>query len=959
MERLFIFDTTLRDGEQVPGCQLNTVEKIEVAKALESLGVDVIEAGFPVSSPGDFNSVVEISKAVSKPVICALTRGVKTDIDVAVEALKYAKHKRIHTGIGTSDFHIKYKFNSNQEEILQRAIEAVKYARNYVDEVEFYCEDAGRTDNEYLARVVEAVIKAGASVVNIPDTTGYCLPHQYGEKIAYLMKNVNNIDKAILSTHCHNDLGMATANTMAGILNGARQVEVTINGIGERAGNTSLEEIAMILKCHKNLGIETNINTQKIVSTSRLVSNLMNMPVQANKAIVGRNAFSHSSGIHQDGVLKNIQTYEIIDPKEVGINDNSIVLTARSGRAALKHRIQALGYQLSKESLDDVYKLFLKLADKKKEVTDDDILLLLNQDHILDKPLQLKYLKTISGKGVQSEAVIELSLFGKLHKATAQGNGPVDAGINALKQIINHEMVLQEFTIQSINKGSDDVGKVHMQILYNGKVYYGFGANTDIVVASVEAYISAVNKFIAVSEGKTLFDKLWDSHVITKLEDGPTQLYIDRMYCHEVTSPQAFDGIRKRGLKVFRPEKITCIPDHNIPTLNQDKPITDPVSRNQVETLDKNAKDFGTGYFPMGHKKNGVIHVVGPENGLSLPGMTIVCGDSHTSTHGAMGAIAFGIGTSEVEMVLATQCVLQSRPKTMRINFIGTLKPNVTPKDVALYMISKLSTGGATGYFVEYAGEVVRNMSMEGRLTLCNLSIEMGARGGMIAPDETTFEYIKGTDFAPTGNEWEKSLAYWKTLRSDDDAVFDKEITFYADDIEPMITYGTNPGMGMPINSNIPTLESIDEASRESFLKALNYMGFTPGESLKGLKIDYVFLGSCTNGRIEDFRIFANFVKGKKKAENITAWLVPGSWKVMEQIKSEGLDKILTEAGFEIRQPGCSACLAMNEDKIPAGKYAVSTSNRNFEGRQGPGARTILASPITAAKVAVSGKLLT
>lgn len=455
----------------------------------------------------------------------------------------------------------------------------------------------------------------------------------------------------------------------------------------------------------------------------------------------------------------------------------------------------------------------------------------------------------------------------------------------------------------------------------------------------------------------TLFDKIWDSHVVSKVTDGPTQLYIDRMYCHEVTSPQAFDGLRKRGLKVFRPQQITCIPDHNIPTLNQDKPITDPVSKKQVDTLDKNAKEFGTGYFPMGHPKNGVIHVVGPENGLSLPGMTIVCGDSHTSTHGAMGAVAFGIGTSEVEMVLATQCVFQSRPKTMRINFEGNLKPNVTPKDVALYMMMKLTTGGATGYFVEYAGEVVRNMSMEGRLTLCNLSIEMGARGGMIAPDETTFNYIKGTDFAPKGEDWDKLIAYWKTLKSDDDAVFDREITFYAEDIQQMITYGTNPGMAMPINSTIPTLDDIEESGRVSFLKSLDYMGFKPGQSLVGQKIDYVFLGSCTNGRIEDFRTFANFVKGKKKADNITAWLVPGSWKVAELIKVEGLDKILNEAGFEIRQPGCSACLAMNEDKIPAGKYAVSTSNRNFEGRQGPGARTILASPLTAAKVAIMGKL--
>ncbi len=456
---------------------------------------------------------------------------------------------------------------------------------------------------------------------------------------------------------------------------------------------------------------------------------------------------------------------------------------------------------------------------------------------------------------------------------------------------------------------------------------------------------------------KTLFDKIWDAHVVSTVEDGPTQLYIDRLYCHEVTSPQAFSGMRDRGLKCFRPEKIFCIPDHNIPTLNQDKEIVDPISRNQVAALDKNAKDFGLAYFGMGHKKNGIIHVVGPENGLTLPGMTIVCGDSHTSTHGAMGAIAFGIGTSEVEMVMASQCVLQSRPKTMRITVDGKLGKGVNAKDIALYIIAKMTTGGATGYFVEYAGEAVRDLTMEGRLTLCNLSIEMGARGGMIAPDEKTIEYIKGREYAPKGEAWDKAVEYWKTLKSDSDAEFDKEITFKAEDIEPMITYGTNPGMGLGISSNIPTIESVPEAGRISYAKSLEYMGFKAGDSMLGKKIDYVFLGSCTNGRIEDFREFASFVKGKKKAANVVAWLVPGSWAVDQQIREEGLDKILNEAGFELRQPGCSACLAMNEDKVPAGKYAVSTSNRNFEGRQGPGARTLLASPLVAAAAAVTGEI--
>lgn len=448
---------------------------------------------------------------------------------------------------------------------------------------------------------------------------------------------------------------------------------------------------------------------------------------------------------------------------------------------------------------------------------------------------------------------------------------------------------------------------------------------------------------------KTLFDKIWDEHVVQVVEDGPTQLYIDRLYCHEVTSPQAFAGMRERGLKCFRPDQIFCMPDHNTPTHDQDKPIEDPISRHQVDTLAQNASDFGLTHYAMNTKDNGIIHVVGPEKGLSLPGMTIVCGDSHTSTHGAVGAVAFGIGTSEVEMVMASQCILQQKPKSMRININGSLGDSVTAKDVALYLMAKLTTSGATGYFVEYAGQAIREMSMEGRLTLCNLSIEMGARGGFIAPDETTFNYLKGKEYAPKGEAWDKAVAYWKTLKSDVDAVFDKELSFDAADIEPRITYGTNPGMGIGISERIP------DSGDANFDKALAYMGFNAGEPLQGKRIDYVFLGACTNGRIEDFRAFASVVKGRRKADNVVAWLVPGSWAVDRQIREEGIDAVLAEAGFEIRQPGCSACLAMNDDKVPAGKYCLSTSNRNFEGRQGPGARTLLCSPLVAAASAVTG----
>jgi 3-isopropylmalate/(R)-2-methylmalate dehydratase large subunit len=454
---------------------------------------------------------------------------------------------------------------------------------------------------------------------------------------------------------------------------------------------------------------------------------------------------------------------------------------------------------------------------------------------------------------------------------------------------------------------------------------------------------------------KTLFDKIWDSHVVKKVEDGPDVLFIDRHLIHEVTSPVAFLGLKKRGLKVFRPNQTTATPDHNVPTKNQHLSIKDELSRNQVEMLKKNCAEFGIEYHDLQTEGHGIVHIIGPEMGLTQPGMTIVCGDSHTSTHGAFGAIAFGIGTSEVEMVLASQCIMQSKPKKMRIIVNGELEKGVTAKDMALYIISQISASGGTGHFIEYAGSAVISLSMEGRMTLCNLSIESGARGGMIAPDETTFSYLKGRKYAPSGDDMEKAITSWRSLKTEEGAVFDMEYSFDAADIEPMITYGTNPGMGIGITKRIPVTKGMNESDKSYFLKSLKYMGFSEGEPLLGKPVDYVFLGSCTNGRIEDFRAFTGLVKGRKKAPGVTAWLVPGSKRVEKQIHAEGLTEILKEAGFELRQPGCSACLAMNDDKIPEGKYAVSTSNRNFEGRQGPGARTLLASPLTAAAAAVTG----
>ncbi len=456
---------------------------------------------------------------------------------------------------------------------------------------------------------------------------------------------------------------------------------------------------------------------------------------------------------------------------------------------------------------------------------------------------------------------------------------------------------------------------------------------------------------------KTLFDKIWDAHVVERISDGPDVIYIDRHLIHEVTSPQAFTGIENRGISVFRPEKTIATPDHNVPTIDQHLPIRDELSRLQVQKLTDNCTRHGITLYGLNHPYQGIVHVIGPELGLTLPGMTIVCGDSHTSTHGAFGAVAFGIGTSEVEMVLASQCIMQPKPKKMRITVNGKLGKGVTSKDLILYIISKISASGGTGYFIEYAGEAIESLSMEGRMTVCNMSIEMGARGGIIAPDEKTFAYIKGKTFAPHGAAYEKALDYWKTLKTDPGADFNKEIRFDAADIEPMITYGTNPGMGIKLNETVPTGEALSDSEKLSFSKSLHYMGIEPGKKLAGKTVDYVFVGSCTNGRIEDLRAVAGFVKGKHKAEQVTAWIVPGSRQVEKQAMEEGLVEVLEQAGFRLRQPGCSACLAMNDDKIPAGKYAVSTSNRNFEGRQGPGARTLLASPLTAAAAAVTGKI--
>jgi 2-isopropylmalate synthase len=492
-DRIFVFDTTLRDGEQVPGCQLDTHEKVIIAKELELLGVDIIEAGFPISSPGDYKSIIEISKAVNDPIICALSRAVQKDIEVAAESLKYAKRKRIHTGIGASDYHIKHKFNSTREEVIERAIAAVKFAKKYVEDVEFYAEDAGRADNVFLAQMVQAVIAAGATVVNIPDTTGYCLPWQYGEKIKFLMENVSNVHKAMLSVHCHNDLGMATANTIAGIENGARQVEVTINGIGERAGNTSLEEVAMIIKTHHSLNVHSNINSRKLNEMSQMVSSMMNMPVQPNKAIVGANAFAHSSGIHQDGVIKNRENYEVIAPEDVGVSESSIILTARSGKAALRYHLDRLDFKIDKSELEEVYQRFLIMADDNKDIGDDDLIMMMD-GKLNDNNIKIGDVQIVSGKPLKPVATVELNINGEMVSASASGSGSINAALNAIDNIIGERLHLDKFHMESLVHGVRESGKISLRVLYNNTLYFGYGEDDDIVMASVQAYVNAINK---------------------------------------------------------------------------------------------------------------------------------------------------------------------------------------------------------------------------------------------------------------------------------------------------------------------------------------------------------------------------------------------------------------------------------------------------------------------------------
>jgi 3-isopropylmalate/(R)-2-methylmalate dehydratase large subunit len=854
-DRVLVFDTTLRDGEQAPGCSLTAREKLEVARQLARLGVDIIEAGFPASSPGDWDAVHAIASELGSadaggPVICGLARANEHDITRCAEAVRPASRKRIHTFIATSDLHLEHKLRKTRAEVLELVPRMVAYARSLCDDVEFSPEDATRSDRAFLYEVLAAALEAGATTLNIPDTVGYAMPDEYHAMIAGIRANVPNATKAVISAHCHDDLGMAVANSLAGVRAGARQVECTVNGLGERAGNAALEEIVMALETRQEVfGARTKVRTTELARTSQLVAQRTGVAVPPNKAIVGANAFAHEAGIHQDGVLKHRATYEIMRAESVGLEGNRIVLGKHSGRHAVRRSLERINGQLDDEVFTTAFTRFKQIADEKKEVKEPEL------EQLLDAATQ------------------------------------------------------------------------------------------------------------PARSRRTLFEKIWDAHVVrSETAETPAVLYVDLQLIHEVTSPQAFQELEERGLRVRRPERTVATMDHSTPTTPHvagERPhIRDVMAAAQLEKLQTNCTEYGIPLHALGSERQGIVHVIGPELGLTQPGMTIDCGDSHTSTHGAFGALAFGIGTSEVAHVLATQSLLQRKPKTMEVRIDGRLRPGITAKDVILTIITRIGVSGGAGYVLEYTGSAIRALDMESRMTICNMSIEAGGRAGLVAPDDVTFAYVEGRAHAPRGSKWEAALARWRVLKTDDGAAYDRTVTIDADEIEPMISYGTNPGMCIPIHGRVPDpQEKTDAHERKALEKALHYMALEPGQEILGKTVDVVFVGSCTNSRLSDLRAAATLLRGRRVAQGVRMLVVPGSQAVRRAAEHEGLHRVFLDAGAEWRDPGCSMCIAMNDDRLAPGQYAVSTSNRNFEGRQGAGGRTFLASPLTAAAAAVTGRI--
>jgi 3-isopropylmalate/(R)-2-methylmalate dehydratase large subunit len=985
-ERVRIFDSTLRDGEQAPGCTMTCEEKLEVARQLHRLGVDIIEAGFPAASPGDWEAVREIAESVGRsegaPVICGLARANPADIEKCATAIAPARHRRIHTFIATSDLHLEHKLRMTRAQVLDTARRMVALARGCTPDVEFSPEDASRSDREFLYEVLAAAIEAGATTLNIPDTVGYATPEEYGALIAGIRERVPGARGVILSAHCHDDLGLAVANSLAAVRAGARQVECTINGVGERAGNAALEEVVMALHTRRaHFGVDTDIHTREIGRASRLVAQCTGIRTPPNKAVVGGNAFAHEAGIHQDGILKHRGTYEIMSAELVGLEGGRLVLGKHSGRHALRRHLETMGHHLTEEELSAVFTRFKEVADRKKVVDDRDLEALVHGEARRTEPLyRLELVQVSTGTHAIPTATVRLvGPEGNPFVAAAQGDGPVDAVCRAINDVVGDVAELVEFGVDAVTEGINAVGGVTVRLRATGAPaahthpqdtlprevrYTGFAAHTDILVATAEAYVNALNTLLrARTAPRTLAHKLWDAHVVRpESADAPAILYVDLHLVHEVTSAQAFDELRVRGLPVRRPDRTLATMDHSTPTRpvadRRQLAVLDPQAARQLDALRANCDAFGIRLHDLGDEERGIVHVIGPEGGHTLPGMTIVCGDSHTSTHGAFGALAFGIGTSEVADVLATQCLLQARPRTMEVRVEGALGEGVTAKDLVLAIIAQVGVAGGAGHVVEYTGPAIRALDMEGRMTVCNMSIELGARAGLIAPDDTTFAWLKGRPHAPRGAAWDTAVARWRAFRSDPAAPYDRTVVVDASAIAPMVTYGTNPGMAIPVTAAIPAPEALEDATdRAQHAQALAYMGLDAGRPIAGQKVDVVFIGSCTNSRLGDLRAAAQLLRGRRIAPDVRMLVVPGSQAVKRKAEAEGLDRVFRDAGAEWRESGCSMCIAMNGDQLAPGEYAVSTSNRNFEGRQGKGGRTFLASPATAAASALTGRI--
>ncbi len=983
-----IFDTTLRDGQQCPGAGLSFDRNLEYARLAAATGVDVLEAGFASASLLDFEIVhtiaTELAPKPDSPIIASLCQLREEQIDRTIQSLLPAvpfKKAMLHVYLPVDPelmpLSLGKEVAANLPALVKRLGDFVARAVAAGMIVEFSPEGYSRMREnfDFVTDLIRAAVGSGASVINCPDTIGGASPFQGDEFFVVKMNRHADIIKAefpgkevIWSTHCHNDFGLAVPNSIAAVVDGpARQIEGCFNGIGERAGNASLEQCILILKhfgerMNPEKPYYTDIETTSLHKICSFLAEHM-LPQQPHWPITGKNAARHSAGGHTNAVLKNPLVYQPFDPKEVG-SEISLIFGPLSGGNHARSIIQNAGYICDDKEKAEVAQYLKELYhDRRKGITDEELLkgyFKFRQPIVID---EIDYAKSAK----KSFVTIAGKFFGEKGTFTGTHEGK-DSALAALKQLVDQRYSDWTFSGYRSEANTSGINALSISTVMltdsKGRLFEGTGEDSDIEISAMRAFIDAVNKAyienqfrMDTKKPKNIVEKIWDGHVVKQLPSHPAVFAVDLMLIHEVTSAQAFQTIDDRNLPVFDTTRLIATVDHSIPTRNNRFEIFDDAAKRQVAAVRENCQRHNIPLCDMDSGHQGIVHVIGPEHGLTQPGMTIVCGDSHTSTHGAFGALAFGIGTSEVANVLATGCLLQSKPKTMRVEFRGTFQKGVYSKDAVLRLIAEIGIDGATGHVIEYAGEAIRRMTMEERMTICNMSIECGARAGLVAPDETTFAYIQGKACAPKGATWNRAVAYWKSFQSDPGANYDRQIIIDVSELKPMVTWGTNPGQATQINGHVPKLAQLPEEVRSVAKRSLEYVELREGAPMEGTPVDWAFVGSCTNGRIEDLRVAASILKGRKVHDNVTFYVVPGSERVMKEAKEEGLDEIFREAGAHFRMPGCSMCLGMNDDIVPKGKRCISSSNRNFIGRQGPGSMTHLASPATVTASAIAGKI--